>query len=84
MNPGIDVLAAFNPVGEVKPVYIRLEDEDHSLQTYKIKEIRSKQTEKYSGLNVLLFICSIEYNNYPREIKLRFYCDSRKWVLMNS
>ena len=83
MNPGIDVMAAFNPMGEVKPVYVRLEDENHALQIYKIDGIRGRETEKYSGLNALLFVCSIVYNNQPREIRLRFYCDSHKWVLVN-
>lgn len=83
MNSAIDVVAAFNPMGDIKPIYVRLEDENHALQIYKINEIRDRKPEKYSGLNALLFVCSIVYENSQKEIRLRFYCDSHKWVLVN-
>ncbi len=82
MNPGIDVVAAFNPIGEVKPVYVRLEDENHILRTYKIENINNQKAEKFSGLNAIFFLCSIQSNSQISEIKLRFYCDSHKWVLI--
>ncbi|MGB8451228.1 MAG: hypothetical protein WCD89_02760 [Anaerocolumna sp.] len=83
MNPGIDVVAAFNPIGEIKPVYVRFEDENHILQIYKIDTINNQKAEKYSGLNAILFICSAQCNSQTSEIKLRFYCNSHKWVLIN-
>ncbi len=81
MNSGIDIVAAFNPIGDIKPVYVRLEDENYTLQTYKL-EVNSNKQEKYSGLNAFLFVCSIERNNKIEELKIRFYCDSHKWVLI--
>ncbi|MFU0827451.1 MAG: PBECR2 domain-containing protein [Lachnoclostridium sp.] len=83
MNSAVDVVAAFNPMGEIKPIYVRLEDENHTLQIYKISEIRNKKAEKYSGINAFLFVCSIICNNCQKEIRLRFYCDSHKWVLVH-
>lgn len=29
MNVTVDVNATFNPLGEIKPLYVRLEDENH-------------------------------------------------------
>jgi hypothetical protein len=82
MNTGIDVVAAFNPMGDIKPVYARLEGENHILQTYRL-ELNSSKQEKYSGLTAFLFVCSIERNSKAEQIRLRYYCDSHKWVLVN-
>ncbi|WFR56113.1 hypothetical protein QA584_21215 [Anaerocolumna sp. AGMB13025] len=82
MNTGIDVVAAFNPMGDIKPVYARLECENHLLQTYKL-EVNSTKQEKYSGLTAFLFVCSIERNCKAEQIRLRYYCDSHKWVLVS-
>ena len=82
MNTGIDVVAAFNPIGDIRPVYVRIEDENHVLKTCKIENVTNKKTENYSGINAVLFSCSVQYDSQTKEIRLRFYCDSHKWVLV--
>ncbi len=79
MNSGIGVVAAFNPMGEIKPVYVQLMDENSSLQTYKI-EVNSSRPEKYSGINTILYFCTFYKNDLKQELKIKFYFDSHKWV----
>ena len=51
----VDVIATFNVQGKIKPNYIRLEDENHLLHTYKIENIIFSKEEKYGGILVILF-----------------------------
>ena len=81
-NTAIDVVAAFNPIGEIKPVYIRLADENQTLQTYKLK-VNGIKEEKYSGINSFLYSCSLFRENLEQEIKIKYYIDSHKWVQIN-
>ncbi|MFA9377018.1 MAG: hypothetical protein ACERKZ_09740 [Lachnotalea sp.] len=77
----IDANATFNPLGEIKPMYIRLEDEEHQLHTYKIESISSIKDEKYAGIHAILFVCNIRIEDCMREIKIRYYIPSHKWML---
>ena len=81
-NVGIDIIAAFNPQGEIKPVYMRLEDESHMPKTYKL-EIIDNKSEKYSGINSILYCCSFLQENIKKEVKVRYYIDSHKWAVIN-
>lgn len=77
----IDANATFNPLGEIKPMYIRVEDEQHQLHTYKIESISNIKEEKYSGISSILFVCHIVIEDCLREIKLRYYVPSHKWMV---
>ena len=83
MTVSIDANATFNPVGDIKPVYVRLEDENHELHTYKIHSIQQIKDEKYSGITSRLFFCSIVVsdgiNESIRDIVIRYHFQSHKW-----
>lgn len=83
-NTAVDINATFNTVGDIKPVYIRLENEKHELETFKIQRITNQKNEKYSGINSLLFYCVIHVENIEKEIKIRYYIDSHKWVTIHN
>lgn len=79
----VDVIATFNVQGKIKPNYIRLEDEGHILQTYKIENIVFSREEKYAGLEVLLFCCNIRLGNCMQMINIKFHIKTHQWILMN-
>ena len=79
----VDVVATFNVQGKIKPNYIRLEDEAHSLQTYKIESILFSREEKYAGIPVLLFCCNIIRNDCTQMIKIKYHIKTHQWVLVN-
>lgn len=82
MNTAIDVIATFNPNGDMKPIYIRLEDDDHKLFTYKI-DIKSQKNERYSGIDSTLYVCNtIDQNGEQKEIIIKYYTNAHKWVLI--
>ena len=82
MNISIDAIANFNPVGAVKPLFIRLEDENHELHTYKIETIKQTKEENISGIHALIFKCGIEEQGMMRDVTLRYHCRSHKWSLI--
>ena len=87
MTVSIDATAAFNPVGDIKPIYVRLEDENHELHTYKIHSIKQIKDEKYSGIASRLFYCTIVISDGVsesiKEIVIRYHFQSHKWSLID-
>jgi hypothetical protein len=80
----VDVIATFNVQGKIKPNYIRLEDEDHVLHTYKIENIVFSREEKYAGVPVILFCCNILRGGIMQTIHIKYHVKSHQWVLANS
>lgn len=82
MNIAVDVIAAFNPMGEIKPLHIRLEDEDHKINNHKLSVIYSKN-EIFSGIETIMYKCSYtDYDLTVKEITLKFHILAHKWVLI--
>lgn len=82
MNVTIDANATFNPLGEIRPVYVRLEDAEHELHIYKILDIEQIKVEKYCGIESFLYVCTINRNGTMTQIKIRYYVASHKWALV--
>lgn len=82
-NSNVDVIATFNTSGEVKPLFVRIEDESHMLHTCKIEKINQIKEEKVSGINYIQFYCMYEIDNMECEIILRYYIPSHKWCMIN-
>ena len=79
----VDVIATFNVQGKIKPNFIRLEDENHVLQTYKIENIVFSREEKYAGIPVILFCCNIMRRSCMQIINIKYHVKSHQWVLVN-
>ena len=79
----VDVIATFNVQGKIKPNYIRLEDESHALQTYKIESILYSREENYAGIPVMLFCCNILLGDRMQMINIKYHIKTHQWVLIN-
>ncbi len=79
----VDVNATFNVQGKIKPIYIRLEDEEHILQTYKIESIVYSREEKYAGVDTLLFCCNIQVGACMQMINIKYHVKTHQWVLVH-
>ena len=77
----VDVIASFNVEGRIKPGYIRIEDEEGSLHTYKIVEVLSCREEKYAGVPVMLFRCSILREGHLQLINIKYHIKTHQWVI---
>ncbi len=79
----VDVIATFNVQGKIKPNYIRLEDENHVLQTYKIESIVFSKEENFAGIPVMVFCCNIILEDCLRMIHIKYHIKTHQWVLVN-
>jgi hypothetical protein len=79
----VDVIATFNVQGDIKPNYIRLEDEKHILQTHKIESIVYNKEENYAGVPVMLFCCNIRMGDCLQMINIKYHIKTHQWVLVN-
>lgn len=82
LNMPVDVIATFNVQGKIRPNYIRLEDESHALQTYKIEDIVFSREEKFAGMPAILFCCNIIINGCTQTVRIRYYVGNHQWVLV--
>lgn len=82
MSISIDANATFNPLGEIKPRYVRIEDETHQLHTYKIEHINYAKEERYSGIDSIRFNCNIIVEEEVKTIEIRYHFESHKWSLI--
>lgn len=78
---GIDVNVLFNAEGNIKPTHIRIE-EDHVLYTFKLA-IKTTKEENYSGIKSILYVCNMIKDDIEKEIKIRYYINSHKWVTVD-
>ncbi len=78
----VDVIATFNVQGRIKPNYIRLEDENHVLQTYKIENIVFSKEENFAGIPALVFCCNIQIEDCLRTIQVKYHIKTHQWVLV--
>lgn len=79
----VDVIATFNVQGKIKPNYIRLEDENHALQTYKIESIVFSKEENFAGIPVMVFCCNILLEDCIQMIHIKYHIKTHQWVLVN-
>ena len=79
----MDVIATFNIQGRIKPNYIRFEDEDHALQTYRIEEVVFSREEKYAGVPVLFFCCNIIVRDTLQAVNIKYHTKTYQWILEN-
>ena len=79
----VDVNATFNVQGKIKPIFIRLEDEEHVLRTYKIENIVYSREENYAGVPVMLYCCNIRVGDCMQTINIKYHIKTHQWVLIN-
>lgn len=81
LHKPVDVIATFNVQGRIRPNYIRLEDEEGFLRTYRIEEVLSCREEKYAGVPVLLYCCSIQRGDCLQLIYIKYHIKTHQWVI---
>ena len=81
MRIPIDVIATFNTLGKIKPNYIRLEDEEHQLRTFRVEQVEYTKEEKWAGIPVMVFLCDIITGGLKKQITLFYYREQHKWMI---
>lgn len=73
----VSVCATFNPLGEIRPDYVQIIQQDESRETFKIYSAKLQdQCTAY-----LKFVCTVVSNNLTKEIKLTYFITDHVWCL---
>lgn len=73
----VQVAAAFNNIGDIKPLYICVTDLYGNALKTKVEIVRYKKNVR-GGIS---FCCAYYCGDSLRDVMLTFYCDSHVWVI---
>ena len=78
----VDVISVCNADGSIKPLRIRMEDEDHQLLRIDIDEVISSKEIQYVGIEALIFLCKATIAGKRTLFELRYTIRSHNWCLL--
>ena len=79
-NP-IDVIAMCSANGDIRPLRLRMEDEQHQLLRVDIDEIISMRRIQYVGIEALVFLCRATVEERKWLFELKYTIRSHIWCL---
>ncbi|MEG0296826.1 MAG: hypothetical protein RR620_08900 [Clostridium sp.] len=80
MAKEVEVIAWFDKEGTVKPIKVRLEENDE-IQVIAIKNILKKEYEKLAGNHMWKLTCSSDIDGVQKNFVLKFELMTSKWYL---
>ena len=71
VNTPVDVISMCSANGEIRPLRLRMESEDHQLLRVDIDEVVSSKQVQYVGIEAIVFLCraTVEDKNWLFELK---------------
>lgn len=81
MNRPVDVISVCSADGEIKPLRLRMEDENHQLLRIDIEEILSAKEIQYVGIEAQVFLCKATVQGKPWMFELKYTIRSHSWCL---
>lgn len=80
----IDVISICSACGEIRPLRLRLEDEDYGLLRADVDEVISIKHIRYVGVEAQVFVCRVSVDGRKRIMELRYSIRSHSWSLMRT
>ena len=78
----VDVISVCSASGEIRPLRIRIEDEEHFMQRIDIDEVISRKTIPYVGAEAELFLCKACIQGKCCLLQLRYCIRSHCWHIV--
>lgn len=80
-NIPIEAICQYTTLGEIIPLRIRMESENHELAIFKISDIVYKKESYFAGLKTLDYGCRVEGKKSEHLLEIRYYIETHKWVI---
>ena len=77
----VDVISMCSASGEIRPLRLRLEDEDHQLLRIDIEEIISRKEIQYMGIEATVYLCRATVRGKQWLFELKYTIRSHVWSL---
>lgn len=78
----VDVICVCSANGEIRPLRIRLEDEEHRLLRIDIDEVISSKAIQYAGIEATVFLCRATVDNRKCIFEIKYTIRSHSWCLL--
>ena len=81
-NKAVDVISVCSADGSIKPLRLRMEDEEHQLLRIDIEEVISVREVQYVGIEAHVFLCRATVKGKEWLFELKYTIRSHSWCWM--
>ena len=81
-NSPVDVISVCSASGDIRPLRLRMEDEQHQLLRIDIDEVISSKEIQYVGIEAHVFLCRATVRGKESVFELKYTVRSHNWCLM--
>ena len=81
VNIPIQIISVFSTLGDIKPLFFRLENEDHTIQTVKIDRILAHKETSINGIKEIRYTCEATIFEQTKLFTITYNIASHKWRL---
>lgn len=78
----VDVISMCSASGDIRPLRLRMEDEDHQLLRVDIEEILSCKEVQFVGIEAKIFLCRATVQGKRWLFELRYTIRTHNWCLL--
>lgn len=77
----VDVISVCNACGEIRPLRLRMEDEQHQLLSIDIDEVISMRPVQYVGIEAQIFLCKAIVKGKQWLFELKYTIRTHSWCI---
>ena len=81
-NCPVDVISVCSADGEIRPLRLRMEDEEHRLLRIDIAEVISSKEIQYVGIEAHIFLCRAFVGEKEWLFELKYTIRTHCWCLL--
>lgn len=78
-NCPVDVIAVCTAGGDIRPLRVRVEDEQHQLMRIDIDEVVSTKEIQYVGIEAVVYLCRATVENKKWLFELKYTIRTHTW-----
>ena len=82
INTPVDVISMCSANGDIRPLRLRMESEDHQLLRVDIDEVVSSKMIQYVGIEAVVFLCRATVGEKEWLFELKYTIRSHSWHLL--
>ena len=82
VNTPVDVISMCSTNGDIRPLRLRMESEDHQLLRVDIDEVISSKKIQYVGIEAWVFLCRATVRQNRWLFELKYTIRSHSWSIV--
>ena len=78
----VDVISVCNTEGEIRPLRLQLEDEEHQLLRVNIRQVLKVREVQHVGAEANIFLCHAQLHGRDWTFELKYFFRTHSWHLL--